>query len=315
MKWIIALLLASVLMLGCTGGAPQAQGTPAASNGTGPAAQQNQTQQAQGQQQAAAQACTPEYSFSELPDGTLAKTAHLTGTAACAAGSRLAVKLDGTVVAMETVAAGESAAFDIAFVPGKEGAVKLTVESDGTGVLSKDWNVAPLGSSDTKGMENDAISFKEWRGMAFTTEGQLQVSKVKLFLKRLQSTTQPGTTLALDIRADSGGNPGGIIATVERPLNVTTLSDNWVAFEFAQPQSLAPGKYWAVLRVEQNEDVSLVSDVVNLHYVTVDKKSPGNDYTRQMMLSVDQKTGAASETSWAPLAYDRVYSMTIHGTG
>lgn len=305
MKRILVLLLAAFLVFGCTGGAPQAKHTSGAS-----AAQPGAAQQQQG-----TPACTPEYSFSDLPDGTLSRTTHLLATATCAAGKGIVVKLDGAEAARASAATNESSPLDLAFAPRKDGTVKLTVESDGTTVLSKDWVVAPLGNSDTKGVENDAVSFKEWRAMSFTTESGIQPARVKMFLKRLQYKTQPATVLAVDIRSDNGGNPGAILATTERPINATTLSDNWIAFDFAQPPSLAPGTYWVVLRVEQSEEVAVVSDVVNLHYVTVDKQSPGNRYTRQMVLAVDPKTGAATETSWAPLAYDRAYSMTIHGAG
>lgn len=307
MKQILVLILAALLVFGCTGGAPQAK--QGAGNGT------KQGGTPGGAQPQGSPACTPQYSFSDLPDGTLSGTTHLLATATCAAGRKVAVMLDGAEVASASAATNETSPLDLAFAPRKDGTVKLTVESGGATLLSKDWTVAPLGNSDTKGVENDAVSFKEWRAMSFTAGSGIRPSKVNLFLKRLQYRTQPGTMLALDIRSDNGGSPGAILATAERPINATTLSDNWVAFGFERAPSLPPGTYWAVLRVEQTEDVALVSDVVNLHYVVVDRQSPGNGYTRQMILDVDQKTGAATQTAWAPLAYDRAYSITIHGAG
>jgi hypothetical protein len=66
-----------------------------------------------------------------------------------------------------------------------------------------------------------------------------------------------------------------------------------------------------VLKIEQTEEINLVSDLIQLHYVTVDKTAPGNDHTKQMILNVDEKTGMASETSWEPLHYDKEYNIVL----
>ena len=140
-------------------------------------------------------------------------------------------------------------------------------------------------------------------------------SRVKIYMKRLAYKTQPSTEIVVEVRSDDGGDPGSVVASVKRPINATTLSDNLINFDFATEPTLAPGRYWIVVRIEQTEDVNLVSDTVNIHYVAVDRQAPGNGYTRQMMLDVDKASGFASETEWAPLSYDRVYSIVLTSAG
>jgi 3D (Asp-Asp-Asp) domain-containing protein len=304
MKNIIVLILATLLVFGCMGGTPAAKpvGKTTPANATA-----NTTSQ-----QTTADACTPVYTFSELPAGILSKQVNFVATATCAAGKRLVVKLDGAEAASTTVSGNGTLPLEFAIAPGKDGTVKLTVESDGVTVHSRDWEVAPLGSAGTMGVEYDAVSFKEWRAMAVDVGSQITAGKIKIFMKRLQWKTQPATVIVVEIRKNDNGKPGDRLAGVERPINVTTLSDNWIAFDIGNA-TLAPGRYWITMKIKQTEEVSLVSDVIQVHYVPVDKQVPGNGYTRQMMLSVDEKKGVASETQWTPLAYDRVYSITLHG--
>ncbi|MDD5340476.1 MAG: hypothetical protein PHV13_04460 [Candidatus ainarchaeum sp.] len=309
MKTALVLILASLIVFGCLGlGGTTQTLTPVGGSGT-PATHAPQPPSGGGE------ACTPAYSFSELADGVLSDESDFVATVTCAAGRSIVVKLDGVEAARASAQTNATSPLQMSIAPKKDGKLKLTVESDGTTVLSKDWTVAPLGSSDTKGLEYDSVSFKEWRAIGFTVGSPITVAKVRMFVKRIASQTQPGTNLLVEIYGDSGGKPGQAIASVRSPITVTTLSDNCVTFAFDQMPQLTPGRYWVVLKVEQSEEVSLVSDSVNLHYVTVDRQSPGNDYTRQMLLSVDDRTGMASETSWTPLSYDRVYAVTVHGAG
>jgi len=304
MKNIIVLILATLLVFGCMGGTPAAKpvGKTTPANATA-----NTTSQ-----QATANACTPVYTFSELPAGILSKQVNFVATTTCAADKKLVVKLDGAEAAAVMVTGNATSPLQLAIAPGKDGTVKLTVESDGVTVHSRDWEVAPLGSADTKGVEYDSVSFKEWRTTAVDVGSQINAAKVKIFMKRLQWKTQPATVIVVEIRKNDNGKPGDRLAGVERPINVTTLSDNWITFDMGNA-ALAPGRYWITMKIKQTEEVSLVSDIVQVHYVPVDKQAPGNDYTRQMILSVDEKNGVATETQWTPLAYDRVYSITLHG--
>jgi len=256
--------------------------------------------------------CTPSNSFSDIPDGTLSRSITLVATLTCAAGKSVVVKLDGETVGQTVVQTNATTPVNLDIVAKKDGTSKITVEIDGQTVLSKDWSIKPLGSSDTKGLDNDGISFKEWRALGFDVDNPIRVARVRMFLKRMSSQTQPSTQLVLELRSDNNGNPGTVLGTVKRPITVVSLDEKWVNFDFDTPIPVSKGKYWAVLRIEQSAEVYLVSDVVNLRFVPGSRENPGNDYSRQMLLSVDTKTGLASETQWTPVSYEKTYSVTFH---
>jgi hypothetical protein len=115
----------------------------------------------------------------------------------------------------------------------------------------------------------------------------------------------------MEIREDDGGEPGSLVSSVKIPITEVTLTYNWIHFDFEPKAHLEEGRYWVVTKVEQTENVKLVSDNVMLHYVMIDKYSPGNDYTLQMLLDVDEKTGFGIETSWEELSYDREYNIVV----
>lgn len=305
MRRILLILLAGLLLFGCFGiggGKPTGGGTGDATAqpgleipGTTPPVEQ----------------CTPSYAFSELGTGTLSKTSSIVATVTCAAGKTLEVMLDGAQVMTAGATTNATTPIELEFAPARDGTVKVEVKSDGETVFSRDWAVKPLGNEDTGGLDTDGISFKEWRAMAVDVENPIAPGKVKAYMKRMTFKTQPSTTITVQIRTDSNGNPGNVVASSTRPFSVATQTDNWITFDFDPKPSLAPGRYWIILKVDQTEDVNLISDVAYVHYSTIDKQAPGNDYTRQMMLSVDAKTGFASETSWQPLSYDREYSLIL----
>ena len=319
MRLIVLAIAAFLIVSGCLGGGPaipnsQTQGTQVP--GTTPTVEK----------------CTSSYSFSQVSDGMLSKTTRLVATVTCAAGKNITVKLDDEVAATVSTDTNATTPLNLDLTPTKDGVLKLTVESDGEIVFSRDWTVVPLGNADTRGIDYDPVSFKEWRAMAFEVETAFKVGRVRIFMKRLQSSTQPGTNIVVEIRKDNGDQPGEVKMTFKRPINATTLSDNWINFDVPlQPpipapavpgvpnidplsivSTLNPGRYWVVLKIEQTDEVNLISDVVNVHYVTVDRQTEGNNYTKQMYLTVDPKTGYASETQWTPLSYDRTYSITIN---
>lgn len=301
MRQILIVLLAALLLSGCFGiggGAKGGTGTPQVPGTTPPVEQ-----------------CSPSYVFSELADGTLSKTASVVATVTCAAGKSLTVSLDGEVVKTTGVDTNATTPVTLEFAPTKDGTVKVEIKSDGEVVFSRDWNVRVLGNPETMGLDTDGVSFKEWRAMAVDVENTIAPDKVKIYMKRMTFNTQEGTTITVQIRSDNNGNPGNVVASVTRPFTVATQTDNWISFDFSPRPTLAPGRYWITMKVEQTEDVNLVSDVAYVHYVIVDKQAPGNDYTRQMILSVDEKTGFASETSWQPLSYDREYSIYLTSSG
>jgi hypothetical protein len=299
MRNVIILLLVAALIFGCTGG-NQTQG---GKNGS-------TIPQIPGTGGTPAEACTPSYSFSELQAGTLSETAKVVATVTCADGKALSLKVDGTEAESVTVSGNATQPLNIEFYPKKVGTLKVTIESGGETLYSRDWSVNALGSEDTSGLDYDGASFKEWRAMAMDVQNPITPDRVKVYMKRIAAKSQKGTQIVVDIRKDDSGNPGDIVASVKRPINATTMTDNWINFDFDSPPALSAGKYWVVVRIEQSENVNLVSDVVNVHYVG-DRLSDPNTYTRQMLLDVDMVSGVASESSWQPLSYDRTYSIVL----
>jgi hypothetical protein len=297
MRDIIVLLLAATLLFGCTGGG-QTQGKPVTPQLPGAGAAQ------------AAEACSPSYSFSELGEGTLSQSEKVVATVTCADGKKLSLKVDGAEEASAAASGNATVPLDLGFYPKKVGTLKVTVESGGETLYSRDLEVKPLGSGDTSGLDYDGASFKEWRAMAVDVGNPIAPDRVRIFMKRIASKYQKGTQIVVELRDDDNGNPGSILAVSKKPINATTMTDNWINFDFDSPQSLAAGRYWIVLRIEQSESVNLVSDVVNVHY-TGDKNADANDYTRQMLLDVDMASGMATQTEWQPLSYDRTYSIVL----
>jgi len=300
MRNLLIFAFAALLVFGCTGTAPQsggATGGPAAPQlpGTGPAVE----------------ACPPSYSFSDLEAGTLSETAAVIATVTCADGETLSLKVDGVEAASASVQGNATQPLRMEFYPKEVGTLSVSIENGAETLYSRDWSVNSLGSEDTKGVDYDGVSFKEWRAMSVDVENQISPDRVRVFMKRLASKTQPGTLIAMDIRKDDKGKPGAAVATVKKPINATTMSENWINFDFDTAPVLAKGTYWLVVRIEQSENVNLISDMVNVHYVTGDRQSDGNDYTKQMLLDVDMVSGMASETSWQPLSYDRTYSIVL----
>ena len=296
MRYVL-LLLTAVLLFGCAG--------PQAPDGDQPSGV------LPGIPGAPAEECSPSYSFSELEDGMLSKSTDLVATVTCAAGKKVSVKLDGDEATALIPETNATQPLRLTFGPKTDGTLTVTVEVDGQTVHSREWEVAPLGSSDTSGVDNDAVSFKEYRAMAVDVENRITPGRIRIFVKRLDFRSEEGTQVLIEIRDDDSGNPGSLVAETRRPIEDITLSENWLNFDFAEKPTLSPGRYWMVMKVEQTEGISTVSDSINIHYVTVDRQQPGNDYTRVMKLAVSEQTGEASETSWEPLPYDRVYSVVL----
>lgn len=304
MRYVAVFLLAAVLLLGCTGGGQQTGGQPSGSGGGG----------SQQPPSGGGEACAPTYSFSDLQDGVLSQTSSLTATVTCGWNKTLTVKLDGSDVADVTLDTNATKPVTLEFYPRYDGNQKLTVESDGEVVFSRNWSVAALGNDDTKGLDYDSVSFKEWRAMAVNVGNPINLDRIRVFMKRIDYRTQPTTKVVIEVRgSDSNGMPGKVVDSVSVPVNVTTLTDNWATFKFDDKPALAPGKYWVVVKIDQSESVNVVSDTVTVHYTAIDKTAPGNSYTAQMILNVDPKSGLASETQWAPLSFNRAYDIVLLG--
>lgn len=293
---LVLLLLSVALILGCTG-----QSGPSAP--TGPSQPSGPS--------APADACTPEYSFSELKNSTFGGEETLAATVTCAAGETLTVKVDGNTVAKQRIADNSTTPVDFSVPASKDGTLKVTVETDDETLFSRDWEVEPMGNTDLFGTGYESFSFKEWVAMSFDIENEVELGQVKAYLKRQSSQTQPSTMIVMEVREDDSGEPGTLVTSVKRPITDTTLTANWLKFDLDSKEKLSKGTYWVVLKIDQTEDITLVSDVVTVHYAVIDRQVEGNDYTRRMSLDVDLKTGVASETSWDPLSYDREYNIIL----
>lgn len=301
MKNIILIVLAALLVFGCAG-----QQTPAAGNES-----EGGSILPMGGPEPSAEECTPDYSFSDLDKGTFSKTTKLVATVTCAGGKDLVVSVDGKPVIETTVESNGTSPVEFAIPGVKDGTVKLTIDSDGETIFSRDWGVEPLGNSDTFGAGYDSFSFKKYVAMAFDIGTSVDVGQIKLFMKRQSSDVRESSNIILEIRKDSSGEPGSLVTSKKEPISVTTLSENWIRFDFDEKVNLKPGTYWVVLRVEQPEDVALATDAVTVHYTVIDRDLEGNDYTRQMNLDFDLKSGEVTETSWEPLSYDREPSIVL----
>jgi len=293
----VVFILAALLVFGCTSSAPEDK--------TG------DTPVIPGVPSAPVEECTPDYSFSELEDGIFSKEEGLVATVTCAAGKTFVLSVDGKTVDSKTVS--ENATTPVEFqVPAiKDGTVEVKVDSDGETLFSREWEVEALGNQETLGMGYESFSFKRWIALAHPIESEVEVGQVKVYMKRQSSHTQPSSKIILEIREDNAGEIGSIVSTNSLPIDATTLSENWIKFDYDEKVKLAPGTYWFVLKIDQTEEISLVSDVVTVHYEIIDKQALGNDYTKAMTLAVDEKTGKASETSWEPLPYDKEFNIVL----
>lgn len=293
---LVLLLLSVVLIFGCTGqSGPAAPSSPAQPSGPSMADED----------------CTPEYSFSEIKNSTFGSDEAIVATVTCAGGEVLTAKVDGTTVAKKTVPSNATLPVDFAIPALKDGTLKVTIEDSDEVLFSRNWAVEPLGNTDLFGTGYESFSFKEWVAMSFDIENEVELGQVKAYLKRQSSQTQPSTMIVMEVREDDSGKPGALVRSVKKPITDTTLTPNWLKFDLESKEKLSKGTYWIVLKIDQTEDITLVSDVVTVHYAVIDKEADGNDYTKRMALDVDIKTGVASESTWNPLSYDREYNIVL----
>ena len=309
MKRILFVIAAALLISGCVnvpGGLQNATKNltvptlPNASNVAGAVA--NATQQP---------SCSPSYSFSAPKAAVLSGTGSLSGTATCAANKVVTVYVNGVQVGQSTVSGDPSQLnFDLAAT--MDGTNKVTVDSDGAEVYSADWTVSPIGYTTTAGTDNDQISVKNWKAVAFDVDNPITVKAVGAYLRTLQTSTLLNTSVVVDIRSDSGGNPGSVVATASLPITQVTMTPNWI--NFPVDAQLSKGRYWVVFRVDQQAS-QLLSDSVNILYVTVDKGKPGDADHKKMDLVRNDQTETWDQTTWGPLAYARNYAFTVSASG
>lgn len=295
MKKILLILLTVVLLFGCIGG------PSAPSNGTPQINLTNVTQAINETVTTVTQGCSPSYSVTPPNSAKLSSSGTLAVTAKCASKKTVKVLLNGAEVGSTTVPEGDSAVLNFNLISSPDGENSLEVTADGSQVFSGKWDISPLGYSSTAGSDNDMISIGRWKAVAFEVSNPVAVKKAGAYLMRLTSMTY-GSNMVVDIRSDSSGKPGDVVATSSLPINASTLTPNWVYFPIAT--QLQKGRYWLVLRDDGKDEY-------NIRYITVDKLKPGNPNHMKMDLTKNEDTGVWSETQWTPLAYDRDYSFVI----
>jgi len=286
MKKILLILFSVVLLFGCIGG---------------PSPGSNITQQINQTITTVTQECTPSLSVTPPNSAKLSSSATIVVNATCAFNKTVAVTINGAEIASAVVPEGDSTLLNFNLIAAPDGSNSLAVNLDNNPVYTGKWDVSPIGYSNTAGSDNDQISVGRWKAVAFEVSNPITVKKVSAYLMRLQSLIV-GSNVIVDIRSDSNGKPGDIVATTSLPINKTTLTPNWVHFPITA--QLQKGRYWVVFREDG-------LDEVNIRYVTVDKLKPGNPNHMMMDLTKNEDTSVWSETQWTPLAYDRDYSFVI----
>lgn len=300
-KLIIVLFLSALLLFGCTGPATQETQQPGQQ-------QPAQTQEpAQGEPEPA---CDATYAFSELGPATLSGVTTFTITATCAKGKDVALYLNGERAGGLVIPNNEPTILNFDIAAKVDGESTVSVKSDAETVHSEKWTVNPIGSSDTSGKDYDQASNKKWLAVAFDVESPISVGSIGGYIKRLESQTLQDSSVTMEIRMDDNGKPAGAYSAVSsRPITDTTLSDNWMYFNY-EGVTLQPGRYWAVLSVTKDEP-TIVGDAVTLHYVAPDKNRPANDGTLQMDLVWSDTKRVWEESQWKPLPFDKTYSLVV----
>ena len=306
MQKIIIILLIGIMLFGCI------NLNPGKTNTTGWLPAQNNTQPVANNTTVVAPAknCTDSYGIPPLKDGTLSKSSTLSITTNCASGKTLSAYVDGLKTDEKTVNS-DSETINLKVIASKDGTQKVEIRSNSKIILTKDWKVAQLGYTEIKGLENDPISIKQWKAIGFDVENPITLRTISLYMKRLTHNIMTNTEILVELHSDKNGNPGdGIIATANKNLTDSTLTYNWINFKLNKSATLAKGKYWIVIKITQ-PTTPLVSDVVNIHYISIDKTKDGNADHRQMDLNRNDEQETWEQTSWKPLAYDKRYLFKV----
>jgi len=308
MKKLLLVLASALLIFGCIslpGGTslPKNLSVPTVPNVT-QAANQSVTAPV-------VQTCSPSYSFTDPSPAVLGGTGALSVSATCAANKAISVEVAGVSAGQSTVP-GDSAVLNFNLPASADGTVKVEVKSDGASIHSADWEVKPIGYSNTAGIDNDQVSIKNWKAVAFDVQNPISVKKAGAYLRRLQSMTLQGSTVIVEIRSDSGGAPGAVVSSGSLPITGVTMTPNWIYFPMNA--QLQKGRYWLVFKVDQAGS-AIVSDVVNIQYYSADKTKPGNQDHMKMDLQRNEDTQQWEETTWDTLAYDRNYAFSVSSSG
>jgi len=306
----VALMLASLLVFGCIGGEQPVveEGdtvTEDTSDGT--------TEETTDEVEEVEADCEPSYSISELSDGVFSKGTPFAVNAECAGGKTVALYIGEQKTSEQTISSNNAAVLNFLLAPKSEGFKDIEVKVDGETIYTADWYVAPLGSEDISGNKNEDISSRKWVAIKHHIDSFVEAKSIGAYMKRLYGNTLENTYVAAEIRPDNEGEPGDIIlASSLIPITDTTLSYNWIWFNFDDPVGLsAGGDYWVVFRIDYPE---LVSDSVNIHYVGEDSLAAPNDYTKRNLLEwSDSEREYVETTGWQEMTYNKEFAVVISG--
>ena len=244
--------------------------------------------------------CEPEYTVTAPSSAALSSTVLVTVNAECAKGAEVEAFLDGASAGRATIPS-DSAVLNFNIIASKDKANQLEVHANGSSIHSSGLQVSAIGFTDTGGTDNDPISIKHWKAVSFTLDNKIEVKSVGAYLRKL-AVLDLGSDIVVEIRSDSYGEPGAVVATSRKPLLSVTMTPNWIYFPFNA--SLDKGRHWVVFRLTKD-------DSVNIHYVAVDKLAQGNPDHMRMDLYKNEDLQKWEETKWERLSFDRRYAVIV----
>jgi hypothetical protein len=308
----VALILASLLVFGCVGEEAVVEEGDTVTEETGEIGDTTEETTEETVETGDSE-CEPSYMVLELGAGIFSKGTPFGVSAECAGGKTVSLYVDSEKIAEQQVATNDVAVLNFVLIPKSEGAKTVEVKVDGETVYSTSWPVIPLGSQDISGSKNEDVSSRKWVAISYHVDSRVQVKSVGAYMKRLYSNTLEDTYVVAEIRPDNNGEPGDeVLASSRLLIDETTMTENWIWFNFEEPVELAPpGRNWVVFRIDYPD---IVSDVVNIHYVGEDTTSEPNEYTMRKLLEWDDDEREFVETTgWETFTYNKEFSVVLSG--
>lgn len=303
----VTLILVSILVFGCVG-----EEQVVVEEGDTITEEEEETTE-EIEETVEAEDCEPSYMVLELGAGIFSKGTPFGVSAECAGGKTVSLYVDSEMVAEQDVTTNNVVVLNFVLIPKSEGTKTVEVKVDEETVYSASWPVVPLGSQDISGNKNEDVSSRKWIAISYHVDSRVQVKSVGAYMKRLYSNTLEDTYVVAEIRPDNNGEPGEeVLASSMLSIDETTMTENWIWFNFPEPVELAPpGRQWVVFRIDYPD---IVSDVVNIHYVGEDTLSEPNEYTKRMLLEWDDTEREFVETTgWELMTYDKQFAVVLSG--
>ncbi|MEM3422245.1 MAG: hypothetical protein QXF70_01510 [Candidatus Bilamarchaeaceae archaeon] len=254
--------------------------------------------------------CSPAYSVVIPQKAKLGDLGTVKVKADCAYGATIAVYFDGVKIDEKKVS-GKSAELIFNLNFRQDGTKTVEVIANGSLIKKDNIIVDLLGNNETSGSKNDGFSVKEYIASGFEIKSDIEVRSIGIYVKRLYSNTLKNSYVVVEIRKDDNGVPASSsVAATYLPIEKIMMNEKWVWFNFKDSVRLAPGTYWVVLRVDQ-ENPNIVSDVANIHYIGDNPDKPASELVKRMVLKWNDQKQKHEETTWEPAAYDRIYSILL----